>query len=281
MALLATIILLSYSSLIQNIINIFSIGSLDTPNNSTKQIWLVDGNFDYGTGKHAVLVVIAVVFLILFIFPHTLILTFSQFLQKVSCTSKCLQRFRLQPFIDVYQAPFRPTHRYWVGLCLLMRVVLLTVFATAESIHISLLAIIISCLISLSMFRATGGIYKKKWIDILEMSFILNLGILATCTWYFTIVWNQSYNNRVAAYTSISIAIITSIIIVSIHIFWRLQKFPQMRKKINHLLERAKTTDDVEVKSKTKATAKRQATSQIVELEETNTVQLREPLLDD
>ncbi len=33
------------------------------------------------------------------------------------------------------------------------------------------------------MFKVTGGIYDKSWIDTLEMSFLVNLGVLAATSY--------------------------------------------------------------------------------------------------
>ena len=56
-AVLATAFLLSYSKLLQTVINIFTVANLQILNadgNSTESVWYFDGNFVYANGLHAV-----------------------------------------------------------------------------------------------------------------------------------------------------------------------------------------------------------------------------------
>ena len=90
-----------------------------------------------------------------------MVLMSTQLLQKWEFTSKILQRLRLVPFIEAYQVPFKPTHRYWVGLCLMIRAILLAIVALAENEDVVLQSIITFCIVSLGMFGITGGVYEK------------------------------------------------------------------------------------------------------------------------
>ncbi len=171
-AVLATIILLSFNSLAQNVINIFYNSSINNPGSNRTRVWRYDGSVDYASVDHLTLIIVASVFLLGTI--H--LCTFSaQILQKSSFISNILQRLRLQPFIHAYLIPFKPNHRYWAGLSLLMRVMLLIIFALGENQHINLLAIITTCIVAITMFKVTGGIYDKSCIDTLKMSFLVNL----------------------------------------------------------------------------------------------------------
>ena len=77
----------------------------------------------------------------------------------------------------------------------------------------------------------TGGIYDKSWIDTLEMSFLVNLGVLAAATSYSL---NSSIHRQreIATYISISIALLTFIGIIILHVYWRLKKLPMMKEKM-------------------------------------------------
>ncbi len=279
-AVLATIILLSYNSLVHTIIRILSVVTLNTPDDSGLHVWLYNGNIVYGTENHVILIVIAIVFLVCFFLPYTLVLTSSQLLQRTRCASKMFQYLSLQPFIHVYQVPFKASHRYWVGLCFLMRCVLLIIFATVESIHANLFALITLCLISLSMFRVTGGIYNETWIDLLEISFILNLGILATSTWYAI---SKKEKQEIATYISVSVALLSFVVLVFMHVFWRLRKLPKFRKKMEYMMNKTKDSglESPEKNPQKKEAGTERPTNTLVELKEScQVVDLREPLLE-
>ena len=75
--------------------------------------------------------------------------------------------------------------------------------STKGSADINLLAIIVTVLSLLVYVALTGGIYKAWYLNVIEYSFFLNLGVLASATLY-TIINGQG---QVAfAYNSVSIA---------------------------------------------------------------------------
>ena len=276
-AVLATIILLTYNSLVQNIITIFSPAHLVTSDNSTLVVWRYDGNIVYATGYHIALIVLALMFFVFLFAPFTLVLTFSQLLQKFDCTSKILQRLRLVPFIEAYQIPFKPTHRYWVGLCLMMRATLLVIFALDESKDTSFLSIITFCVVSLSMLGITGGVYRTHWINILEISFILNLGVLSTVRLYL------QASNEIVAYISVTVALVTFLGIVVFHIYLRLKKQRKVKQAID-MTKKAITSLKKKLKMKLKSRQEIGDSSfievQAVSPDTQYQTELREPLLE-
>ena len=232
-AVLATIILLSFNSLAQNILTLFYYSPIKHPGNTRTVVWRFDGSVDFASGRHLTLIIIALVFLLLLL-AYTLVLFLAQFLQKSEFILKILQRLRLQPFIHAYLIPFKPNHRYWAGLSLLMRVMLLTIFAfgSGDNPHTNLLAIISICIVAITMFKVTGGIYDKSWIDTLEMSFLVNLGVLAAATSY-SLISSINDHRAIATYLSISIALLTFIGIIVVHVYWRLKKLPMVKERMD------------------------------------------------
>ena len=247
-----------------------TIASLKTPDSSTFAVWRYNGEIDYATGFHIALIVVALVFWVFLFVSFTLVLISAQVLQRFDLPSKLLRRLRLDPFIKVYQVPFKPAHRYWIGLCLLMRFVLLILFATLENDNASLLAMINFCVISLSLFGTTGGVYEKHWQNILEMSFILNLGTLAAARLYL------SARNSSLAHISVTIAFVTFVGIVLYHIFKRLNKLPKVAETIKKIKNRWKLI----TKRKKRNEVEENTSLELQELNESPVVELREPLLE-
>ena len=87
----------------------------------------------------------------------------------------------MKPFLDAYQAPYRNQHRYWTGLMFCLRCALFLVFAFNTQADPSLSLLVIGTVVIglLTLTHFTGLVYRKLYLDILEASFILNLGILA------------------------------------------------------------------------------------------------------
>ena len=84
------------------------------------------------------------VFFFLFL-PYTFLLLFGQWLQTKSHLSlfSWVNDTRLKAFLDLNHAPYKPKHRYWPGLLLLLHFALLLVFASnpQQDSKINLLAI--------------------------------------------------------------------------------------------------------------------------------------------
>ena len=209
---LATLFLLSYTKLLRIIITIFQSAELKYPDNSVRKLWLYDGNIDYLKGKHIPLFIAAHLLLLIFL-PYTAILISIQFLQKRSNYKLLSWVQKLKPLFDAYTGPYKDRHRYWTGLLLLVRILLFLVFSTSTkgSADINLLAIVVTVLSLLVYVALTGGIYKAWYLNVIEYSFFLNLGVLASATLY-TIINGQG--QVAVAYTSVSIAFTLFTIIV-------------------------------------------------------------------
>ena len=220
-AVLATLILLSYTKILRTLIAVIYITHLEYPTYK-RSVWLYDANIDYLSGKHIPLFLVAVlVFLFLFL-PYTLLLLFGQWLQAKSDLKLFSWVNKLKPLMDSYHAYYKPKHRYWTGLLLVLRVVLLLVFALnpQQDPSINLLAIQVGTGILVVWAWVSGGVHEKWYLDALESSFALNLIILAATTYYINF---SSGNELAAGYTSVSIAFTTFIIILAYCIFQQLK----------------------------------------------------------
>ena len=233
-AVLATLILLSYTKLLRTIITIFYFAIIQLPNNQTSTAWLYDGNVEFLRGKHLAIFVFALLFFTFLFFPYNLLLMFGPWLQKLSgerindSKAKALLRkallgwledFRLKMLLDAYTIPYNEGHRYWTGVFLMLRCVLLLVFAsnTFRNSNIASLAITSVMLGVAFLCRAfSGRIYKNQYIDILEATFLLNLGILSTATLYTTQVGG---NQQALANASVGISFVLFLGIIAYHAY--------------------------------------------------------------
>ena len=235
-AVLATLFLLSYAKLLRTIIASLFFTFLDYPNGVQVAVWLYDGNIRYLHGKHIALFLVALLTLLILFLPYTLLLTVGQWLQAHS-NRRCLHWFnnpRIKPFLDAYHAPYRDQHRYWTGLMLCLRCTLLLVFAfnTRADPSLNLLVIVTAVIGLLTITHFTGFIYKKLYLDILEISFILNLGILAGSTYYVKLAV-VPVSQAAVAYISVGIAFATFVVVLLYHAYQ--QVWPKFQLKMNQL----------------------------------------------
>ena len=240
---LATVILLSYTKLLQNIISILSATIPDYPLHSNSPVWLYDGNVIYGQGTHAVLITVGILILVFLFIPYTFILLFAQLLQKNRHVSKFFDRLRLTLFIKAYQAPFKSGSRYWLGLCLFLRCLLLVAVGTGGNKNIGLLVTSSLCVLLLSIAGMTGGIYSKGWINVLEISYILNIGLLAAAAYHLKTNYppNESrIGEQIVGYISITVSIITFIATIIKQSYSRLRKLPRFKRGIEALHEKVR-----------------------------------------
>ena len=212
-ACLSTLILLSYTKILRNIITILAFTYIEFPNSMRRVVWLHDASVEYIHGKHIALVVAALCTLVFLFAPYTLILTTGQWV-----TTKIIWKLNryLQPFLDAYYAPFKPHHCYWPGALLILRCILLLVFTlnTTGNVSNNVFAIIVVLAILYCFRFQTGFIYKNWTIEILEMSFFVNLLLLSAATSHVIL---SAGNQRALVYVSVGLVFTQFIGIIVYH----------------------------------------------------------------
>ena len=181
---LATLLLLAYAKLLRTVISIVSFTTITDESGSISTVWLMDGNVEYFGLKHSILVVMAVVVMLFYIVPFTLIVALAPCLQAQSHRRMLHWVNKLKPLLDAYQGPYKDKFRSWTGLMLLLRVFLFTIFA-ANALGdpgVNLLAIGFAVVGLLTLCWHAGLAYKGTLSSILESFFIFNLGSLTVAT---------------------------------------------------------------------------------------------------
>ena len=192
------------------------------------------------------------VFLFLFLL-YTLLLLFGQWLQDISHPKvfSWVNSTRLKAFTDSYHAPYKPKHRYWPGLLLVLRFLLLLEFALnyQRDLSINLLAILVGAGILQLWAWVSGGVYKNWCLDALEGSFVLNLIILGVAIYHVKL---SGGNQFAVGYTSVSIAAITFIGILAYHIFQQVRHAKLWKKASKLNLDLRKLNKKLNKKLNTK-----------------------------
>ena len=130
---------------------------------------------------------------------------------------------KLKPLFDAYTGPYKDIYRYWTRLLLLVRIILFLVFSMniRGSADINLLATIVRVLSLITYTALAGSVYKTWYLNAIEYSFFLNLGVLSSATLYTSTVSGRG--QTAVACTSVSIAFALFIIIVVLHILTKLE----------------------------------------------------------
>ena len=279
-AALATLFLLSYSKILRTIITALSFTSLEYPDGTNKLVWLYDGNVPYfQRADHIVLGVFAIIALLFLFLPYTFLLLCGQWLQAFSDWRILSWLNKIMPFMDAYNAPYRKNSRYWTGFVLLVRCALFLTFSfnILGNASVNLLAItsVTAALAASAWIRKR--VYIKLYNDILEVSFIFNLCILAAATYH---VKETGGSQAKLANTSVGIVFATFICIVLYHVFLRLQKTAAWKKLPEPNLRRYFTLHRPDQYRKCNTEDSRQHDNATVKLPTTITIDLNELLLD-
>ena len=227
-AVLGTLFLLSYTKLLRTVITALSLTTLQYPNNDSRIVWLYDPSVPIP--KLIPFFLVALIFLVLLLFPYTLLLLLGQWLwtktkrHPLSCWRKYPRlKLRLKTILDPYYAPYKSECRYWTGLFLVLRFFLFLVSAfniSGDKNSANLLAILVIVIISLVVFGLSGRVYKSWCLNALEVSFLLNLGVFAAGTYHVNLT---AGDQAAITYTSVGVAFLTFVGIVAYHAHLRLK----------------------------------------------------------
>ena len=222
-AMLATLILLSYSRLLQSIINIFSYANLRyTPMNDDEYfeaVWLPDASIPYLSGKHIPLFILAILILAIGV-AYTFGLITWQWLVRLPdvVVFKWIKSAKLSSFMDAYHAPYVTKNRYWTGLLLLARVTLYLMAAINVSGEPRFNLLAVSLIIgSIFLLHAYSGmnIYKQWVLNVLEFTTYFNILALAVATFY---VLQINGDGTTVALVSIGVQFVLSVCAMTYHI---------------------------------------------------------------
>ena len=218
-AMLATLILLSFDKLFHTVIQAFSFATLNYPDGSRKVVWLPDANVQYLQGKHIPLFITALLVLAICIF-YTVILFSWQWLLR--CQGKvCLRWIRnqkLQLFLKSYHAPYTIRHRYWTGLLLIVRALL----SISSAVNISndpglnLLLLGIVMIFLLVLVGRCSPVFEDSVSEFIEVTFYVNVAVLFAFSLFFL---QAGKHQVIIAYISGTAAIVQFVFAISYHVY--------------------------------------------------------------
>ena len=243
-AMLATLILLSYTSIIRKVIDIFSSATLRYADGSRDKFWRLDASVRYFQGKHIPLFLMAM-FLTVIGLIYTVLLFSWQWLLRVPDKKmfSWIRNTKLNSFMDAYLAPYKQQYRYWTGFLLFARIVINFMLAVNESgdDQYNLLTVgIVTTIVLLLKAYLGDKVYKNSALDYLECTFYFNLLIFTLASFY-----SLSHRKclKASAYVSISITLVVFLGILFYHVHLSLNKFTWYSKLKSKFLRTMKLID--------------------------------------
>ena len=206
---LSTLIYLSYSKMLRNVIDILTYSTVHLPSyDMYMYVWFYDGNVDYLHGKHTVLFAVAMAASILFLLPYTIALTFIPIIEQHSEHNRLFNYLhkkanQIKPMIDAHYAPYKGEWRWWLGARLWLLVVMYSVNPVYSSDRPSLLltiqgTMVILFTIAQASIMPFGQSHQKthqsnrrtnfynQFYNSLDMFYLLNYAVLAMLMLYIT-----------------------------------------------------------------------------------------------
>ena len=257
-AVLTTMILISYTKFLNAVIGSFSLLYLKPAYGSRNlDIMKFDQLQQINTytieRKHYSLLIFAPIILLLGILYAILVFSWQWLLlYQDKPIFKWVKYQKLHHFMEPHHAPYTSKHRYWTGLLLLVRIALFSegVLNFSKDPQIDLLAtvIVVSYLLLLKSVSAKR-VYKNWLVDIMETAICFNLIILAVLTMYCLKPGAQISQSAIT-YISVAITFILFLMVVIFHAlrYTRLYNYPFVQKLFMKLSSKL---SDREVKQET------------------------------
>jgi len=140
------------------------------PAQSSKWVWLLDGNMDYFGLEHSFIVLVVWLGI-------SAVLLFPKYSQKLCQRISSSLALMLTNVLEAYNAPLKTKHQYWIGLTLFVRLILV-ISAVAFPTRLGNYQIATATLFSALLATVVCAVYKKTYLTILEACSLLNLVVL-------------------------------------------------------------------------------------------------------
>ena len=218
---LATLFLVCYAKTLNIASTTLEFAVIKDSEGKTFNVWLFDGNLGYFMGKHIPLFFVGTI-LCLIIAVFTMVQLFIQCLQRRS-NIYCLRWVeRLRPFFEAYTGPCRVHCRFWPGFLFFVRLILFSFSSVLRGKPTAVLEIITAaCFVVLVLaFVSPNGVYKRWPLNILESSFIVNLGVVSGVVALFyrpKLATMSQFNPAYFVYPSVSVSLLLFAGILSFH----------------------------------------------------------------
>ena len=217
---LATLFLMSYTKILLAVTNALSMSQLPC-NDSILTVWSVDGNIEYGSGKHLILAVVSCGVLVIGLAYPVLVLC-APLLERYS--HKCIPQHcrwnpvaKFKPLLDAYGGPYKDKYRFWTGVTLMVRLTVTVTFSfTSGPINAYIIITIVVGILTFWSF--TKGVYKSIYVSLLEVFCVLNIFLLSTVSLATGFLRSRDY--QIATIVSVCLSLVVCVVIMAMHLWF-------------------------------------------------------------
>ena len=163
---------------------------------------------NYGSSTHAILLILAAAFTVLFLLPYALLVTFSTHLLRFRIGNK------FKPFIDAYGGPFKDKWRFWFGLRLWITIFLFGLNGALQGTNTDVMFIVIAITIASFMFlQNLVRPFKNRIIGALDLFLMTNYMLLVS-----SVFWTRGIFWWIYIFMTATAVLTTALIVIG-HLF--------------------------------------------------------------
>ena len=179
---LVTVVHLSFTKLLLTIGDIFtSVELYSSTRKGVTKVWFNDGYVTYREGEHLVLMIVTSVIVGIFLIPYLLIILTGRLLMK----SNKIREY-LRPIYEAIHAPYKYNKQYWFTARQLLLIFACTLYAMYRGNSFFLgFCIFLPVYFVFVTVQAYLRPFKSKVLNILDLSVMINFGILLCTNGYF------------------------------------------------------------------------------------------------
>lgn len=227
-----TLVLLSYTKLLRLVAETLSFTTVSSSLSIHRKVWLYDGNILYMEAKHAALAAASLVTLACFLLPFTFLMLFEYPLLKFRA-QRILVKSGLYTLIHVFQKPYNRVARWWTGVMLLVRVLLVVLYQvnTVGNQEVSMIVIVTLGLCVLGAMWNLGSLYRNTYVTVVETFYITNLVLLAGWSQYTS----SRHSQLILSYILVTGALLGFLATIVYHV---------VAKVVGEVKERRKKSDE-------------------------------------
>ena len=226
LSVLATVFLLVYTKILRNIVDSLKVSRVEV-NQQSQVVWTLDGDYQYLNSPHVFLFTVAIILLLILWLPYTLFLLLGHRILPTLPRNRFTNQ--LMHLLDTYTSPLQQGKKFWVGLLLLARSLLLLASALVppDRETLNILLTLLCSLLLLYLLTRWGGVYSSKSVGQFEASFLFNVAVLAAVEMYTVLTGVERRFGVIQ--TSTIVVFIKFTLLLVYHGYSRLRNIPNVK----------------------------------------------------
>ena len=219
----ATLLILVYVLVTEVCVRVLAFIQVETLSGTKLLRWRYDPEVKYFTGLHIAMAAISILILFVYVIPLPFLLLFPERLYKMKCTNY------FKPLFDAFWNPFKPRHRYWLGLRLILRIPLFLIATLVPPpLHIFLALLFLFILITIQVHVKP---FQGKWQNFTDILFLSILVLLFMIALFF----QSDSTNETHYVIAIVVAVMAYIVMIPIVIYHLFLKYPNLKQPFVNL----------------------------------------------